>query len=40
VVHEKGHVVGLVSIGDLVKEITEEYRNTILNLKQFIERTY
>jgi len=40
VVDSTGQAIGLVSIGDLVKQITEEYRETIKNLNEFIERTY
>jgi CBS domain-containing protein len=40
VMNDTGDIVGLVSIGDLVKEITQQYRETIHNMKEFIERMY
>jgi CBS domain-containing protein len=40
VVDDSGNVIGMISIGDLVKEITDEYRETIKNLNEYIERTY
>jgi len=37
-VDDKDNVVGLISIGDLVKEISDEYRGTIHTLKDFINK--
>eukprot|EP01126_Amoeba_proteus_P015957 TRINITY_DN1728_c0_g1_i3.p1 TRINITY_DN1728_c0_g1~~TRINITY_DN1728_c0_g1_i3.p1 ORF type:complete len:109 (+),score=19.67 TRINITY_DN1728_c0_g1_i3:591-917(+) len=36
VVDEKGDVVGVISIGDLVKGLSSRYRYTIQNLRSFI----
>jgi hypothetical protein len=37
---EDGHVLGIVSIGDLVKWIVSEQEETIRNLRDFIAGAY
>jgi len=34
------NVVGLVSIGDLVKSVLEQYKETIMFLREYIEKRY
>lgn len=40
VVDEKGALLGLISIGDLVKHVLDQQAVTIQHLKSYIERTY
>jgi len=40
VVDDAGKMVGIVSIGDLVKYVMDQQQETIRFLKQYIERTY
>jgi len=40
VVDDKGKMIGIISIGDLVKYVMDQQKETIHYLKQYIERTY
>lgn len=40
VVDGEGLLVGVVSIGDLVKTVLDQQKETISFLKEYIERTY
>jgi len=40
VVDDRGQILGIVSIGDLVKHVLDQQKVTIQHLKDYIERTY
>lgn len=40
VMNDENKVVGVISIGDLVREVSSEYKLTIQALREYIERLY